>query len=227
MPHESHPQSSKARKRFSENRKDVERLLEIHADVAGDGPGRKHGVEVLNKSAVVLICAIWEAYVEDLLSEALTHLTDKILDTNKLPKDLLNHIAKDIKQDRHDLSPWKLAGDGWKKVLKDNLQVSINRHVGKWNTPKAAQITELYNQGMGIPDITSSWKRPRLAADKARKQLDNYVVLRGAIAHGATSSERVTKAIAQKFLNHVDELIGFMDGTVNQHVRSICNVGMY
>jgi hypothetical protein len=41
---------SQARIAFENNRKDVERLMEIHGDLAGDTPGRKHGVEVLNKS---------------------------------------------------------------------------------------------------------------------------------------------------------------------------------
>jgi hypothetical protein len=65
---------SQARAAFENNRKDVERLMEIHGDLAGDTPGRKHGVEVLNKSAIVLMCAIWEAYCEDLAAEAVEHL---------------------------------------------------------------------------------------------------------------------------------------------------------
>jgi hypothetical protein len=62
---------SKSRIHFDENCEDVERLLTIHQDLAGNTPGRKYGVEVLNKSAIVLICAYWEAYNEDILHEAL------------------------------------------------------------------------------------------------------------------------------------------------------------
>src|SRR6266404_6762364 len=62
---------SKAKMTFDQNCADVDRLLEIHADLAGPAPGRKFGVEVLNKSAVVLICAFWEAFVEVIVAEAL------------------------------------------------------------------------------------------------------------------------------------------------------------
>jgi hypothetical protein len=60
---------SSSRKAFLKNRRDVERLWEIHEEVAGAGRGRKHGVEVLNRSTLVLIAACWEAYVEDLVIE--------------------------------------------------------------------------------------------------------------------------------------------------------------
>jgi hypothetical protein len=44
----------------------VDRLNEIREAVGGSGPGYKAGVEVLNKSEVVLLVACWEAFVEDL-----------------------------------------------------------------------------------------------------------------------------------------------------------------
>lgn len=50
---------------FDESRKDIDRLLEIHQRLGGKGKGRRHQLEVLNKSAIVLISAIWEAYCED------------------------------------------------------------------------------------------------------------------------------------------------------------------
>ena len=48
-----------------ENMREVNRLLEIHWELTGGQPGRRHGVEVLNKSAIVLITACWESLVED------------------------------------------------------------------------------------------------------------------------------------------------------------------
>ena len=66
--------ASQARAAFDKNAADIERLLEIHADLGGDQRGRRFRLEVLNKSAVVLITAFWEAYCEDLAAEALDHL---------------------------------------------------------------------------------------------------------------------------------------------------------
>ena len=76
---------SKARAAFDENCRDVDKLLEIHADIGGDQVGRRWGLEVLNKSAVVLICAYWEAYCEDVAAEGLDHLVKHAKSARDLP----------------------------------------------------------------------------------------------------------------------------------------------
>ena len=80
--------ASAAHAAFDSNAEDVERLLEIHADIGGDAQGRRFGLEVLNKSAVVLITAIWEAYCEDVASEALEHLVAHAPSATALPVEL-------------------------------------------------------------------------------------------------------------------------------------------
>ena len=47
--------ASKAEKTFDESAKDVERLMEIHKSLGGGKVGRRYRLEVLNKSAIVLI----------------------------------------------------------------------------------------------------------------------------------------------------------------------------
>ena len=51
--------ASKSQLTFDESAKDVERLMEIHKNLGGAKKGRRYKLEVLNKSAVVLITAIW------------------------------------------------------------------------------------------------------------------------------------------------------------------------
>ena len=62
---------SNAKQKFDKNCEDINKLLEFHESSGGSSPGRRYGLEVLNKSAVVLICAIWEAYCEDIAAEGL------------------------------------------------------------------------------------------------------------------------------------------------------------
>jgi len=69
--------ASQARIRFDKNCEDVERLLEVHRDLGGSGRGRRRRLEVLNKSAIVLLYAFWEAYCEDIAAEGLNHLKGK------------------------------------------------------------------------------------------------------------------------------------------------------
>src|SRR5438128_1490612 len=81
---------SKARKALDENAGDIDRLLEIHTKLGGSGVGRRHQLEVLNKSALVLLTANWEAYCEDIAAEALEHL----IQHSKAPEDLPKGIRQ-------------------------------------------------------------------------------------------------------------------------------------
>lgn len=132
---------SQARAAFEENREDVERLMEIHGDLAGDAPGRKRGVEVLNKSAIVLMCAVWEAYCEDLAAEAVEHLVVHAEAATALPKALLKTIAAELESDKNDLAIWGLAGDGWKTILRSRLADITKRRTGPSIPPSPATST--------------------------------------------------------------------------------------
>jgi RiboL-PSP-HEPN len=60
-------------------------LRDLHSEIGGTSPGRRYGLEVLNKSAVVLITAIWEAFCEDLASEAVEFVVDNAKKAELLP----------------------------------------------------------------------------------------------------------------------------------------------
>jgi hypothetical protein len=81
---------------FSDNRTDVDRLIEIHKSIGGSGRGRRWNLEVLHKAAIVLTCSIWEAFVEDLINEAVGHIAQHLSTPDKLPKHLKQQIAKQI-----------------------------------------------------------------------------------------------------------------------------------
>lgn len=218
---------TKSREKFTENSKDVERLLEIHTAVAGDAKGRKWGVEVLNKSAVIQVCAVWEAYVEDLLHEAIDHLSLNLTDPSKLPLTLRKLIAKQVREDKNELSPWELAGTGWQLVLAKNIKALKSSFTSGWNTPKSHPVKELFEKGLGLSDVTTAWKRTTLTVAKARKKLDDYVSLRGDIAHRSKALTSVTKDHSSEFLEHVKRLVEFTDAAVNEHVKTITGSGLF
>jgi hypothetical protein len=83
---------------FQENMSAVERLLQIHVKLGGERPGRRWGSEELNKSAVVLLVACWEAYLEDLCRCAFE-----------------SSLASES------------VGDGWKKVLTEHRNKTIKQ----------------------------------------------------------------------------------------------------
>jgi hypothetical protein len=211
--------ASDARRAFDSNCKDVDRLLKVHVDLTGNAPGRRYGVEVLNKSAIVLITAFWEAYCEDIAAEALQHLVTKAGSSDLLPEDLRKNIAKELKADQHELATWRLADDGWRKVIKDRLGRMQEERNRRLNTPKSAQIDELFDKALGLPRISSAWYWKSMPAEQARAKLDKYVTLRGEIAHRGAASGSVKKTQVNDYYRHVKRLVGKTGGRVNNVVK--------
>jgi hypothetical protein len=68
--------ASASKRRFDANASDVSRLLGIHTRIGGSRTGRRDAaLQALNRAGMVLVCAIWETYCEELLAEALEQLT--------------------------------------------------------------------------------------------------------------------------------------------------------
>jgi hypothetical protein len=92
---------STARATFEANRQDVDRLMQLHTTEGGDEPGRRVGLEVLNKSAIVLLCAIWEAYVEDLATEVIDHYVTHVGEVSaSFPSDYGSRSTKSSRTSR-------------------------------------------------------------------------------------------------------------------------------
>lgn len=213
---------SHARKAFDENAKDIERLIELHQQQGGSSPGRRYGLEVLNKSAIVFITSFWEAYCEDIAAEGLAHIVKHANAVDSLPKELKKQIAKELKTEANDLAIWSVAGDGWKSVLTSRLEKLTEERNRKLNTPKTANVDRLFQSALGIAKISDSWRlTSHMTPDRARKKLDKYVTLRGSIAHRGQASKSVKKADVDDFFDFTKKLAAKTGGKVNAHVKSI------
>jgi RiboL-PSP-HEPN len=209
---------SKAADAFVENFEDVKQLLRLHTMIGGSGTGRRHGLEVLNKAAIVLITAFWEAYCEDLAAEGLQHLLAHSASADKLPLRLRKQLAGEIKKATHELEMWKLAGDGWKTYLSQRLKrLSDERNRGL-NTPKPHQLDELFEMALGIDKISDRWSWKGASATRTKKNLNDFVELRGSIAHRGKDSESVTRKQVTDYRRLVGRLAEKTDETVNQYV---------
>lgn len=206
---------SASRNAYDENCEDIRRLLEIHADIGGDKAGRKWGLEVLNKSGIVLVCSFWEAYCEDLAAECLGHLVTHAADPELLPKRLRQQIALDLHDDKNQLAPWSLAGEGWRDVLTARLKSLQEERNRSLNTPKAANIDDLFDRALGIERVSNSWKWPKTSADEARARLDAFVTLRGGVAHRGKAASTVSKKDVTGFLTHAERLVAKTDAHVH------------
>jgi len=219
--------ASKARAAFAKNCEDIDRLLEIHDTLGGSKPGRRRRLEVLNKSAIVLVTAVWEAYCEDIVAEGLAHVVKKAPDSKALPKQLRKQVLAELQADKDELAAWALADDGWRNVLEKRLERLQEERNRKLNTPKTAQIDELFERGLGIPHISASWYWEGMSKAQAAKKLDDYVALRGAIAHRGSGTGSVSKVQVNAYYGHVTRLVGKTGGKVNSTVKKVTGSALW
>lgn len=212
---------SKARKSFDANLKDIERLLKLHEQQGGTAPGRRFGLEVLNKSAIVLITSFWEAYCEDVAAEGLAHIVKNAKTADALPKELKKQLAAEIKKALDDLEIWKIADDHWRTYLESRLNTLQEQRDRKLNTPKAGNIDQLFLSAIGINKVSSSWYWAGMSTKQAQKKLDKYVTLRGAIAHRGQHQKGVKRSDVEDYQRFIMRLAGKTGRQVNRHVKSV------
>ena len=97
----------------------------------------------------------------------------------------------------------------------------------KLNTPKTANIDELFLNSLGIAKISSVWKWQKMSVTSARKQLDDFVTLRGAVAHRGKSGETIKKKQADDYFAFVKKLAGKTGGRVGSHVKKITGEALW
>ncbi len=220
--------ASAAHASFQQNRQDVDRLIAIHTSIGGPRPGRRAGVQCLNKAAIVLTSAIWEAYVEDVCGNAIDHMADHLADSTRLPEALKLEIAADIhrrwddnvKKVKDRNAAWELADNGWKIVLRNNLS-RIKRKMlmgNSFNTCKSDNVKDLFSRTTGLQDVSLAWRWQHTTAQHNCERLDRYITLRGDIAHRGASANSVMLTQCTAFLDLVDRLVNATDASVDQHL---------
>lgn len=219
---------SKARKAFDENLKDIERLMELHQKEGGKLKGRRYGLEVLNKSAIVLITSYWEAYCEDIAAEALEHIVKYSITSDVLPKSLKKQIASELQKDKNELAIWEVSDDKWRTYLKARLVELQEKRNRKLNTPKSEKIDLLFKNTVGIGKISSSWNwAKKMTVKRATEKLDHFVSLRGSIAHRGKSSKSVKKVDVMDYLDFIKHLASKTGGKVNSHVKTVTDRSLW
>ena len=212
---------NRALKNLQENMRDVERLLEIHAELTGQEKGRRSGVEVLNKSAIVLITAAWEAFVEDLAIEGFDFLLNNASTHDAIPSKVRGLVGEDLLKASDSKDLWKLADMGWKSILKTHKKKYHKRYAGDLNTPKYKQIDTLFESLLGIRSVSRFWYWQRQSADYSRTRLDKYITVRGQIAHRASTEESITKLYVKEYANFIYRLAVKTANRTSTHIHKL------
>lgn len=218
---------SDAYTRFAQSRKDILMLWHIHAEVAGSGKGRQHRVDVLNRAAIVFISACWESYVEDVAREAFDFLLEHTSTPTAFPSKVRILAAKQLRESKDERRIWELAGSGWKKVLMNHRDLVLDTWLKDFNTPKAEQVKDLFAGLLNLRDITTNWVWSGMSAEQARAKLNDYIVVRGNIAHRTKHNEVVYKNAGKDFMAHVVKLVEITDEVLAVHVQTLTNTKLW
>ena len=176
---------------FERNLSDVKLLLELARKGATATLRTREARDVVNRSALVLVCASWEAFLEDLASDALTFLVK-----HRHPADDLSPAVRAIAL----RTASRLGGDNHPALPLVAIHKERDKFLGLFSTPKAANVDSLFLRTLGLPQLSSCWLWRRTSAVTARRRLDHYVTLRGGIAHRTKGPSRVSKREVLDFM---------------------------
>lgn len=199
------------------NLADVYALFALHFKHAGGEPGRRRGVEALNKGAIALTTACWEAFVEDIATIGAEHILSKNIQPGSLPGSIQKKLCDRIRSDSHELAAWRLAGSGWQHAYKQHVAAEVER----FHTPRAPQVDGLLDRTIGCLDVSKSWSWRGMSVQSAREKLDALVTLRGDIVHRVAVDKSVYKNIAIDYAQFIQRLAVRTNNVTREHVAKL------
>lgn len=215
---------SNSLKSLEKNLVEVDRLFQIHREIGGSDPGRRHqGLEVINKSAIVLTCAYWEAFIEELCIEAAGCLVKQIKKPDKVPQALRVSCARYLNT-KEAGEFWKVAVSDWKKIVIQNAEF---RAQGKrdgdygFTTPSVENIKNLFEHTLALEDVTRSWSWQGQSRENAEEKLGQFIELRSKIVHGVSPPNSVHLQYAEQQRDFIRNLGLATDVVVKLHLHGI------
>lgn len=204
---------------FIDNRGEVKRLVDIHIKIAGTSVGRKAEVEVLHKSAIVLLTACWESYIETIVTDAFDILLKNADDYKVFPNSVLVKASKEIKNDKDDRKVWDLAGDGWKNVLIDYKNSLLKKEIDHFHVPRASNIDDLFYKIIGLENLSKNWTWKGQNNNDSIQTLELFIDLRGSIAHKIKVNKSIRKTDILYYLNFINNLTVSTNNCVNNYLK--------
>lgn len=174
--------------RLIENTSEVRQLHRVVRELSGGRRGPRPGdTETLkrihNKSALVLVVASWEAFIEDVAMEAFDFMLAQATTPSVYPAKVLVLASAKLTESKDVRSVWELAGDGWRTVLLAYRDEVRNGLVEPFHSPRADKIDILIESLVGYRVISTAWHWKGTSVMSARSRLDELINRRGEIAH--------------------------------------------
>jgi hypothetical protein len=217
--HHNESQMENSLRNFNTAILDIETLLSLSRTKTGS----EHKGNIL-RSAVVLMVAAWEQFIEQLAVNSVTTLTNRLRNPNTLPEIVRQNVAMNsVPEDRdrrHRFSEavWGFSDKGWKNAYV----LYCKRSVARINSASSENVIKLYKSIFGIEDIKSFWTFKNLSSVDSARKLDDLVDMRHDIAHGAnTRSHELTETYVVNLIEFIRAIASLTDGAVYLHADSL------
>lgn len=163
-------------------RKDVLDLIDAHYIFTTERGVSKEELGYLVRSAIVMLCAAWERYNEDLLLEVIDLTLIHALDSTVLPTEVQKTISARIRGEKHELAPMRLADSGWKAIWR----TYATGETDALNTPSRANLNKLFKAYLGLPEYSLKW------TEDGRMTMNQFISDRGEIAHNGNRARAIS-----------------------------------
>ncbi|MEW5424044.1 HEPN domain-containing protein [Amorphus sp. 3PC139-8] len=188
---------------------DVSRMVESHGQLNDDGPGRR-GLGHITRGGVLLLCAAWELYLEELLIEAVEICIARCADPDVLPEPVKHTISDYVRASKHHFKPLAMSGDGWQTLY---LEIA-REHVSALNTPKRHNIDAMFLKLIGLADLSDNWS---VGPDA----VNDFVSARGDIAHRGKDAGYVTiNRLRDEYIPQISRTAIESDNFVSLYLRN-------
>jgi hypothetical protein len=205
---------TRARTDFNAARDDAIILLQTHDHASGGKAGRpKRELEALKRSALILTVTAWESFVEDTVveqNEALLQCTSDPAAISPIFNGIAHEWLDSVRSGTRkpsDLVYW--TGDKWKDLIRQSLR----KHLDSFHTSNSENVAKIFRRYLGV-DIAKCRSWQAVSSDKAQKQLDVLIKLRGSVVHRgktihplSTQSKDVRRGLVVDALNLVYNLV--------------------
>ncbi|MBI1405171.1 MAG: hypothetical protein GC145_03480 [Caulobacter sp.] len=206
---------------FQRNYGDVQVLFEVHGTLTEGVQGRNRLMTpAVLKSGIVLMCAAWEAFVEDACVEGAQLVSEQLQNPNNLPAGVKRKIASKLETDKHDLASWQLAGEGWRELYRVEVARLCDGLAGGLNTPNTANVKALYKDVFGLADASANWGWQGMTPERAARKLNDLVRLRGELAHGRGAGG-LNIGTVQGHAAHIERLVTQLQASTNDAIVRI------
>lgn len=194
---------------YKANLKDVHRLVLLHRSLSGTSPGRR-GLGHLTRGGIVLLCAAWERYVETVSVEAATFLTRKLPSHASLPAVPRQKVVDYANSGKNAWTAAQLTTSTWTDIYLDALR----KRTEALNTPKHENLQPIFEAFLDVPDIATFWP-------SGKTPIDEFVSLRGEVAHRGAQSTYVHFGQLTKYEQEVTAWVTATDNSLSDHLHTL------